>query len=103
MSSESTQMSILRDQLNEANATIEFLRSELWSRAQDIWEAHDCLYYAMVLLAFCDACKNGSLSVLKDRFQETESVRELVDALKDIDEQNSLLLKDAGVSLERWH
>lgn len=102
MSSESAQIVILRDQLSEANAAIDFLRGELWFRAQDLWEARDCLYCALVLLAFCDACKNEPLSVLKDRFQEAERVGELLEALKEIDGRNAQLLEGAGIDLVAW-
>ena len=87
MSSESAQMDILRDQLCEANATIDFLRGELWSRAREIWESRDCLYHALVLLALCDSCKVVSLPSLKERFEEMEGPAELLKALTAIDTQ----------------
>jgi hypothetical protein len=102
MNSNDAQMEILRDQLNEANAINDFVRGELWSRAQDIWEAHDCLYYAMVLLASCDSCKGESLSWMKGRLQESKRAGELVVALKKRDIRNAQLLADVGIDLATW-
>ena len=102
MTSESVQIEILRDQLNEANAINDFIRGELWSRAQVIWEATDCLYFALVLIASCDSCKDKSLSWMKSRFQESKRVGEQIAALKDRDMRNVHLLADVGIDLDTW-
>jgi hypothetical protein len=102
MSSEHIQMEILKDQLNEANAIVDFVRGELWARALDIWEARDCLYYALALIASCNSCKEGSLDWMKVRLQESDRVRDLVESLKQKDIQNSGLLADVGVDLATW-
>jgi hypothetical protein len=93
---------ILRDQLNEATAINDFIRGELWSRSQEIWEATDCLYYALVLLASCDSCKGESLSWMKARLQESKRAGELAAALKERDMRNARLLVDVGIDLETW-
>jgi hypothetical protein len=95
-------MEILKDQLDEAKAINDFIRGELWSRAQDIWEAHDCLFYALALLGSCDSCKGESLSWMKARFQESKRVGELVAALKERDMRNAQLLADIGIDLATW-
>jgi hypothetical protein len=102
LNSEHAQMEILRDQLNEANAINDFIRGELWSRAQDIWEATDCLYFALVLLGSCDSCKGESVSWMKARFQESKRVGELVAALTLRDMRNARLLEDVGIDLANW-
>ncbi len=102
MKTEHVQKEILQDQLNEANAIVDFVRGELWSRALDIWESRDCLYYALVLIASCDTCKEGSLQWMKARFHESERVGELVESLKERDLRNGGLLTDVGIDLATW-
>src|SRR5258708_9483181 len=100
---EHVQLEILKDQLNEANAIVDFVRGELWSRALDIWEARDCLYYALVLIASCDSCEEASLQWMKARFQESDRVGELVESLMERDLRNGGLLADVGIDLAAWN
>jgi hypothetical protein len=102
MTSDHAQMEVLKDQLNEASAIVDFVRGELWARALDIWEARDCLYYALVLIASCDSCKEESLQWMKARFQESEKVGELMQSLKQKDTRNGGLLADVGIDPTTW-
>lgn len=102
MNSEHAQTQILKDQLNEANAIVDFVRGELWARSLDIWEARDCLYYALALIGTCDSCKEESLEWMKSRLQESKRVGELVESLQQKDKQNGGLLADVGIELAGW-
>jgi len=102
MNSDAESLEILNRELIEASATIDFLRDELWIRGQELWEAYDRLYEAVVMLAVCDTCNEASLSCLKDRFLLSEKGREVADALFERDTSNARALERMGVDFSSW-